>query len=81
MGRCFHWGGIVQTTLKGIQQLDHGFYGTGLLHSGVEAMVEQANKLLMHYGCCTALGTKLQTSLKLLLVELGMHSNLSKHLM
>ncbi len=26
----------------------------------------------MHYGCCTALGTKLQTSLGLLLVELGM---------
>ncbi len=32
----------------------------------------QLNKLLMHYGCCTALGTKLQTSLGLLLVELGM---------
>jgi hypothetical protein len=26
----------------------------------------------MHYGCHTALGTKLQTSLGLLLVELGM---------
>jgi hypothetical protein len=34
--------------------------------------VEQSNKLLMHYGCRTALGTKLQTSLGLLLVEMGM---------
>jgi hypothetical protein len=34
--------------------------------------VEQLNKLLMHFGCRTALGTKLQTSLGLLLVELGM---------
>ncbi len=37
----------------------------------VEAIVEQSNKLLMHYGCQTALGTELQTSLGLLLVELG----------
>ncbi len=35
-------------------------------------IVEQSNKLLMHYGCCTAMSTKLQTSLGLLLVELGM---------
>jgi hypothetical protein len=34
-------------------------------------IVEQSNKLLMHYGCHTALGTKLQTSIKLLLMELG----------
>ncbi len=38
----------------------------------MEAIVEQSNKLLTHYGCCTALGTELQTSIKLLLVELGM---------
>ncbi len=36
----------------------------------MEAIVEQSNKLLTHYGCCTALGNKLQTSIKLLLVEL-----------
>jgi hypothetical protein len=34
--------------------------------------VEQSNKLLMHYGCRTALSTELQTSIGLLLVELGM---------
>jgi hypothetical protein len=38
----------------------------------VEATLEQANKLLMHYGCRTALGTELQTSLELLVVDLGL---------
>ena len=57
---------------KGIQQLDRGFYGAGLPHSGVEAIVEQSNKLLMHNGCHTALGTKFQTFIRLLLVGFGM---------
>jgi hypothetical protein len=65
-------GEIVWTALKGIQQLDQGFYGADLPHPGVEAIVEQSNKLLIHYGCRTAMGTKLQKSLRLLLVELGM---------
>jgi hypothetical protein len=64
--------GIVWTASKGIRQLDRGFYGAGIPHPGVEAIVEQLNKLRMHYNCCTALGTALQTSLGLLLVELGM---------
>jgi hypothetical protein len=65
-------GGIVRMALKGIRQLDQGFYGAGLPHPGVEAIVEQLNKLLTHYGCRTALDTELQTSIKLLLMELGM---------
>ena len=65
-------GGIVQTAPKGIRQLDRGFYGTGLPHPRVEALVEQSNKLLMHYGCHTAPSTELQTSIGLLLIELGM---------
>jgi hypothetical protein len=65
-------GGIIWMASKGIRQLDQGFYGAGLPHPGVEAIVEQSNKLLTHYGCCTALDTELQTSIKLLLVELGM---------
>jgi hypothetical protein len=64
--------GSVWMALKGIRQLSRGFYGAGLPHPGVEAIVEQLNKLLMHYGCGTALGTKLLTFLRLLLVELGM---------
>jgi hypothetical protein len=49
-------GGIVRTAPKGIRQLDQGFYGADLPHPGVEAIVEQSNKLHMHYGCRTALG-------------------------
>jgi hypothetical protein len=71
-GKMLPMGGIVRTASKGIQQLDWGFYGAGLPHPGVEAIVEQSNKLLTHYGCHTALCTELQTSIKLLLVELGM---------
>ena len=65
-------GGIVSKANQGIQQLDRGFYGAGFPHLGVEATLEQANKLLMHYGCWTALGTVLQTSLELLVVDLGL---------
>jgi hypothetical protein len=46
-------------------------YGAGFPHPGVEATLEQVNKLLMHYGCRTALGTELQTSLEQLVVDLG----------
>jgi hypothetical protein len=65
-------GGIVWTASKRIRELDRGFYDASLPHPGVEVIVEQSNKLLIHYGCRTALGTKLQTSLRLLLVKLGM---------
>ncbi len=71
-GKMLPLGGIIWTASKGIRQLDQGFYGAGLPHPGVEVIVEQSNKLLTHYGCRTALGTKLQTFIKLLLVELGM---------
>jgi hypothetical protein len=65
-------GGVVRKANRGIQQLDQGFYGAGFPHPGIEATVEQANKLLMHYGCHTALGDELNTSLKLLVVDLGL---------
>jgi hypothetical protein len=65
-------GGVVCKANRGIRQLDQGFYGAGFPHLGVEATVEQSNKLLMHYGCHTALGTKLQTLLELLVADLGL---------
>jgi len=65
-------GGIVNKANRGIQKLDPGFFGAGFPHPGVEAMLKQANRLLMHYGCQTALGTELQTSLKLLVVDPGL---------
>jgi hypothetical protein len=71
-GKMLPLGGIVSKANRGIQQLDRGFYGAGSPHSGVKATLEQANKLLMHYGCQTALGTELQTSLELLVVDLGL---------
>jgi len=45
---------------------------TGFPHLGVEAMLKQVNKLLLHYGCQTALGMELQTSMELLVVDLGL---------
>ncbi len=71
-GQMLPLGGIVSKANRGIRQLDRGFYGAGFSHPGVEATVEHTNKLLMHYGCQTALGTQLQTLLELLVVDLGL---------
>ena len=38
----------------------------------MEATLKQANKLLMHYSCWTALGTELQTLIELLVMDLGL---------
>jgi hypothetical protein len=65
-------GGMVRKANQGIRQLDRGFFRAGFPHPGVEATVEQTNKLLMHYGCHTALGDELQTLLELLVVDLGL---------
>ncbi len=65
-------GGIVCTTTVRSKTIDVGFFGVGLPHLGVEALVAMVNKLLMHYGCQTATGRLMQTSLSLLSVELGL---------
>ena len=51
--------------------VDAGFYCPGLPHPGVEALIAMSNKLVMHYGCQTALGTLLKTSYSMLLLEVG----------
>jgi hypothetical protein len=71
-GKMLPLSGLVCKANHGIRQLDQGFYGAGFPHPGVEATVEQSNKLLMHYGCHTALGTELQTLLELLVADLGL---------
>jgi hypothetical protein len=71
-GKMLPLGGILSKANPDIRQLDRGFYGAGFPHPRVEAALEQANKLLMHYGCRTALGTELQTLLELLVVDLGL---------
>ena len=52
--------------------IDSGFYGVVPPHPGVEALIGRSNKLLMHYGCKSAVGLLLKTSLELLLLEVGM---------
>ncbi len=71
-GKILPLGGIVSNANCGIRQLNGGFYGAGFPHPRVKATLEQANKLLTHYGCQTALGRELQTSLELLVVDLGL---------
>ncbi len=65
-------GGVVRKANCRIRELNRGFFGAGFPHPSVEATVEQANKLLMHYDCHTALGVELQTLLELLVVDLGL---------
>ena len=56
----------------GMRQLDRGFFGAGCPHPGVECLIAQANKMLMHYGCHLGLGLKMQASLELFMLELGL---------
>jgi hypothetical protein len=71
-GKILLLGGIVHNANHGIQQLSRRFYGAGFPHPGVEATVDQSIKLLMHYGCYTALGTELQTLQELHVADLGL---------
>ena len=67
--------GVVRTTPVESRTIDAGFFDVGLPHLGVEALIAMANKLLMHYGCRTAIGRFMQTSHSLLFVELGLSFN------
>ncbi len=59
-------------TSVGSRTGDTGFFGVGLPHLGVEALIAMLNKLLMHYGCQMATGKLMQTSYSLLFLELGL---------
>jgi hypothetical protein len=65
-------GGVVRTTPVRSKTIDAGFFGVGLAHLGIEALISMSNKLIMHYGCQTATGRLMQLSYSLLLVELGL---------
>ncbi len=65
-------GGIVRTTPVECRTINAGFYGIGLPHLGIEALIAMTNKLLMHYGCNTAMGWFMQTLYLLLFTELGL---------
>ncbi len=64
-------GGVVRTATTASQTIDSGFYGVGLPHLRVEALVAMSNKLLMHYVCDTATGHFMRASHSLFLLELG----------
>ncbi len=65
-------GGIYRSARRGICQLDLGFYGVGCPHPAIECLIAQLNKLLMHYGNQSCLGLKMQNTMELLVMELGM---------
>ena len=65
-------GGVVCTTTVESRTIDAGFYGVGLPHLGVEALIAMSNKLIMHYGCNTAMGQFMKASYSLFLVEMGL---------
>ena len=67
-------GRIICSVPKAIRQVDKAFYGAGFPHWGVESLVEQLSKLLMHYGCKTIVGLKMQLSLERLTLEMGILS-------
>ncbi len=65
-------GGISRTTRRGTRQLAVGFYGIGCPHPAIECLIAQLNKLIMHYGSPSCLSINMQTSVELLVIELGL---------
>ncbi len=62
--------GVVRSTPVDSWSINAGFFGVGLPHFGVEALIAMSNKLLMHYGCDTATGRFMQVSYSLFYLEL-----------
>jgi hypothetical protein len=59
-----------------LRQMDRGFYGCGFPHPGVECFVGQISKLLTNYGCDSGLGRHLQTLMELLVIEVGVSTQI-----
>ena len=64
-------GGLICSAPREIRDTDKDFYEAGCPHVGIECMVAQINKLLMHYGCPSNDGLKPKMSLESLILELG----------
>ncbi len=69
-------GGVRQSALALLRQLDRGFYSMGCPHLGVECLVAQITKLLIHYGCRSGLGLEMSVLMELLITELGISAQL-----
>lgn len=65
-------GGIRRLVLTAVQYLRKDFFGSGCPHLGVEGLVKSLEKILQHFGCQTVVEKKLQISMELLLLEVGM---------
>ncbi len=64
--------GLIRSDPREISDTKTGFYGAGCPHVGIECMIAQVNKLLMHYNFPINNGLKLEASLEFLLLELGL---------
>ena len=64
--------GVRRSVHVSLRSLDSGFGGIGLPHTGIECCIAQLNKLVMHYGCKSALGTMLQSSMEFFVLEMGL---------
>jgi hypothetical protein len=65
-------GGVCCSAPAALRQLEKGFFGIGCPHPGVECLVAQLTKLLVHYGCRSGLGIQMQVSMEILLTKLGL---------
>jgi hypothetical protein len=54
-------GGVCRTAPAALRQLDRGFFGMGCPHPGVECLIAQLTKLLVHYGCRSGLGIQISS--------------------
>ncbi len=52
--------------------MDKGFYGIGCPHPGVECLIAQLTKLMVHYGCRSGVGLQLQVSMEMMIIKLGL---------
>ena len=64
-------GVMICTAPAGVCQTSRGFYVVGFPHVGVECFVEQTNKLLIHYGCPSKIGLKINISLQYMILDMG----------
>jgi hypothetical protein len=64
-------GGVKRSAPTDLRQLDKGFYGIGCPHPGLECLIGQVTKLLVHCGCKSSLGVQMQVTMELLITKFG----------
>ena len=64
-------GGLRRTAPFQIRATNIGLYGAGCQHVGIECLIAQINKLLMHYECKSNDGLKFKILLQYIICEIG----------